>query len=123
MSNVARHACVAALLLLVAAAAIRDVVVLGRFANEAPFGKYLSLADAVVTGNLPVDRMNDVSPLYLWCVSAARAIHLGARALSWIQILATLAAALLVALIARALAGDIAALAAALAFLQAAPSC
>lgn len=117
MSNIARHACVAALLLLVAAAAIRDVVVLGGFANEAPFSKYLSLADAVVAGNVPVSRMNDVSPLYLWCVSAARAIHLDARAISWIQILATLAAALLVGLTARALAGDIAALTAALAFL------
>ena len=117
MSKVARHACVAALLLLVAAAAIRDVVVLGTFAREEPYGKYLRLADAVVAGNLPVHRMNDVSPLYLWCVSAARAIHLDARALSWIQILATLAAALLVALTARSLAGDIAALVAALAFL------
>ena len=117
MSKVARHAYVAALLLLVTAAAIRDVVVLGSFAREEPYGKYLRLADAMVAGNLPVHRMNDVSPLYLWCVSAARAIHLDARALSWIQILATLAAALLVALTARSLAGDIAALLAALAFL------
>ncbi|HEX7191603.1 MAG TPA: glycosyltransferase family 39 protein, partial [Thermoanaerobaculia bacterium] len=117
MSNVARHVCTAALLLLVAAAAVRDVVVLGRFAKEVPFGKYLTLADSVVAGNLPADRMNDVSPLYLWSVSAGRAIHLSPWALSWIQIVGTLIAALLAALTARALAGDMAGLAAALALL------
>ena len=117
MSNVARHVCIAALLLLVTAAAVRDVVFLGRFALEVPFNKYLTLADDVVAGHLPADRMNDVSPLYLWCVSAARAIHLGPPALSWLQVLATLAAALLAALTARNLAGNIAALAAALVLL------
>jgi hypothetical protein len=117
MSNVARHVCAAALLLLVAAAAIRDVVILGRFASEGPFEKYLKLADAVVAGNLPADRMNDVSPLYLWCVSAGRALHLSSHALSWIQIVATLAAVLFAALTARRLAGDFAGLATALALL------
>lgn len=117
MSNVARHICVAALLLLVAAAAVRDVFFLARFANEPPFYKYLTLADSVVAGNLPADRMNDVSPLYLWSVSAGRAIHLTPAAFSWIQLLATLAAALIVGLTARRLAGDIAGLCAALAML------
>ena len=117
MSNVARHICVAALLLLVAAAAVRDVVFLARFANVAPFYKYLTLADSVVAGNLPADRMNDVSPLYLWAVSAGRAIHLTPAALSWIQLLGTLASALFVGLTARKLAGDIAGLCAALAML------
>ncbi|HEX7190547.1 MAG TPA: glycosyltransferase family 39 protein, partial [Thermoanaerobaculia bacterium] len=50
-------------------------------------------------------------------VSAGRAIHLSPWALSWIQIVGTLAAALLVALTARALAGEMAGLAAALALL------
>jgi hypothetical protein len=107
----------AALLLLVAAATIRDVVLLGRFANEVPFDKYLTLADDVVAGKLPVQRMNDVSPLYLWTVSAGRAVHLSAPALSWIQILATLAAVFLAGLTARALAGDVAGLVTALALL------
>lgn len=117
MSNVARRVCVAALLVLVAAAAVRDVVLLGRFANEKPFGKYLKLADSVVAGKLPADRMNDVSPLYLWSVSAGRAIGLTPRALSWLQLLATLLATLLAALTARKMAGDIAGLLAALALL------
>jgi hypothetical protein len=117
MSNVARHVCAAALLVLVAAAAVRDVVLLGRFASAVPFGKYLTLADSVVAGKLPADRMNDVSPLYLWSMSAGRAIRLTPQALSWIQLIATLLAALLAALTARRLAGDIAGLATALALL------
>lgn len=117
MSNVARHVCAAALLILVAAAAVRDVVILGRVAIQVPFTKYLTLANDVVAGHLPVDRMNDVSPLYLWSISAGRAIHLTPPVFSWIQIFATLAAALLAALTARKLAGDIAGLATALALL------
>ena len=42
MSNVARHIWAAALLILVAAAAVRDVVSLGRATIQAPFTKYLA---------------------------------------------------------------------------------
>lgn len=111
------RASAAALLLLLAVLAVRDVVVLGRFAGETAFGKYVSLADRVVAGNLPAERMNDVSPLYLWCVSAGRFIHLDGQALAWLQIAATLLVAAIAALTARALAGDLAAFVAAAAIL------
>ena len=76
------------------------------------------MADDVVAGHLPVDRMNDVSPLYLLehlrrpgdpSHSAGVCVDPNLRG--------TLAAALLAALTARRLAGDIAGLAAALAML------
>jgi uncharacterized membrane protein YhaH (DUF805 family) len=117
MAEIQKRAAAAALLLLLAVLAVRDVVLLARFAGESAFGKYLSLADRVVAGNLPAERMNDVSPLYLWCVSAGRAIHLNDQALSWLQIAATLLVAALAALTARALAGDLAAFVAAAAIL------
>src|SRR5258707_13687621 len=98
MAEIQKRAGAAALLLFLAVLAVRDVVILARFAGETAFGKYLSLADRVVAGNLPAERMNDVSPLYLWCVSAGRFIHLNDQALSWLQIAATLLIAAIAAL-------------------------
>jgi hypothetical protein len=117
MAETRKRVGAAALLVLLAVLAVRDVILLARFAGESAFGKYVSLADRVVAGNLPAERMNDVSPLYLWCVSAGRAIHLNDQALSWLQIVATLLVAALAALTARALAGDLAAFVAAAAIL------
>lgn len=77
------------------------------------FTKYYELADRVLAGQVPVERIGDVSPLYLWSMVAMRAFDLGVNAIRDLQIIGVTIAALLCALAAKRLGGVVAAVASA----------
>lgn len=72
------------------------------------FVKYYELADRVLAGDIPRDRIGDVSPGYLWLTVALRALGLGVHALRNLQIAGLTLAALLCALAAKRLGGWVA---------------
>ncbi len=82
------------------------------------FVKYTTAADAVLAGSPPVQRLGDLSPGYLWFVTAVRAtLGPSPTALRTVQLLALGLTAWLCALLALRLAGRLAAWTAAAAFL------
>ena len=77
------------------------------------FGKYVALADQILAGDIPRQRIGDVSPAYLWLMVALRAIGFGFVAVRNLQIVMLSVAALFCALSAQRLGGKVAAIAAA----------
>ncbi|MFZ2493042.1 MAG: hypothetical protein WA208_16280, partial [Thermoanaerobaculia bacterium] len=61
------------------------------------FIKYVVLADRILAGNVPADRIADVSPAYLWLTVALRFFGFGFKAIRTLQIVALTAAALICA--------------------------
>ena len=76
-----------------------------RLVNSLPdqgyFAKYSIVADQILAGHIPRDRLLDFSPLYLWFVVGLRALGIGLRGIRPLQIILVSGAALLVAIVAR----------------------
>jgi hypothetical protein len=69
------------------------------------FAKYIVFADRILAGDIPRDRIGDVSPLYLWMMVALRALGLSVRAIRGLQVVALSAAAFLCGVAAKRIAG------------------
>jgi hypothetical protein len=101
-------------LAVLAAVTIVRIVVVERLGDQGYFAKYLVFADRILAGDVPRDRLADLSPGYLWLIVALRALGLGVRAIRIVQIVVVSIAAALVGDAARRLAGRLAGIAAAL---------
>jgi len=92
---------------LIAAALILVVITLARvwlidrLPDQGYFAKYTIVADQILAGQMPRERLLDFSPLYLWFVVALRAIGAGFHAIRTLQIILLSVAAVLVAIAAR----------------------
>lgn len=75
------------------------------------FEKYFTFADQILAGEIPRERIGDVSPAYLWFMVVLRAIGLGFEGVRNVQIVMLSVAALFCALAAHRLGGWIAAIA------------
>jgi hypothetical protein len=82
--------------------------------DQGYFAKYLIFADRILGGQIPRDRLTDLSPAYLWTIVALRAIGCGVGAIRSLQIAALSVAAALCAIAANRIAGAWSALAAGL---------
>jgi hypothetical protein len=89
------------------------IALIDNLRDQGWFVKYYELADRILAGDIPRDRIGDVSPGYLWLTVALRALSLGVRAIRDLQIAGLTLAALLCALAAKRLGGWVAAIAAA----------
>jgi hypothetical protein len=69
--------------------------------DQGYFAKYSIVADQILSGNIPRDRLLDFSPLYLWFIVAMRAIGAGFHAIRTLQIVLVSVSAVLVAIAAR----------------------
>src|SRR5439155_25682217 len=69
--------------------------------DQGYFAKYTIVADQILAGHIPRDRLLDFSPLYLWFMVGLRAVGLGFHAIRILQIVMISAAVLLVAVAAR----------------------
>lgn len=106
-------------LLLLAAVALAlftwlRIRVIDSLPDQGYFAKYLIFADRILSGQIPRDRLTDLSPAYLWTIVALRAIGCGVGAIRSLQIAALSVAAVLCAIAANRIAGVWAALAAGL---------
>jgi hypothetical protein len=94
-------------LLTIAALIVLALITWGRIRliNALPdqgyFAKYSIVADQILSGHTPRDRLLDFSPLYLWFVVGMRAIGAGFMAIRTLQIILVSVAAVLVAWAAR----------------------
>lgn len=77
------------------------------------FAKYIAFADQILAGNIPRNRIGDVSPAYLWLTVGLRAIGWGLEAIRNLQLVMITAGALFCALAAKRFGGWVAAIAAA----------
>src|SRR5229473_3578112 len=106
-------------LLLVAAVALAlftwlRIRLIDSLPDQGYFAKYLIFADRILGGQIPRDRLTDLSPAYLWTIVSFRAIGCGVGAIRSLQIAALSVAAALCAIAANRIAGAWAALAAGL---------
>jgi dolichyl-phosphate-mannose-protein mannosyltransferase len=69
--------------------------------DQGYFAKYTIVADQILAGHMPRERLLDFSPAYLWFVVALRAIGAGFHAIRTLQIVLLSVAAVLVAIAAR----------------------
>src|SRR5687767_7979640 len=74
------------------------------------FAKYITFADMILAGDIPRDRIGDVSPAYLWFMVVLRAIGLGVERIRDLQIVMLSGAALFCAMAAKRLGGWVAAI-------------
>jgi hypothetical protein len=94
-------------LLIAAALAILALITWARvrridsLPDQGYFAKYTIVADQILAGHMPRERLIDFSPLYLWFVVALRAIGAGSHAIRTLQIASVSLAAVLVAIAAR----------------------
>src|SRR5919108_4109646 len=99
------------LLVSVALLVLLGVVTWGRIAlvdhlhDHGFFAKYAQFADGILAGNIPRDRIGDVSPGYLWLTVVFRAAGMTLNAIRNAQIVVLSLAALLCAAAARRLGG------------------
>jgi hypothetical protein len=90
----------AAVAVLVAVTAAR-IALVESLHDQGYFAKYLIFADRILAGEIPRDRLLDLSPLYLWCTVAFRAIGAGFHAIRALQIALVSVAAFFAGLAAR----------------------
>ena len=102
-----------AVFLALALATWARIWVIDHLRDQGYFAKYLTFADQILAGNVPVQRIGDVSPAYLWLMVALRAIGLGVNAIRDLQLVMLTVAALFCALAAKRLGGWVAAIVAA----------
>lgn len=75
-----------ALAALAAATAYR-IWLLGRIPDQGFFGKYLVFADQLLAGDVPADRLADLSPAYFWSMVAFRAAGLDYFGIRAVQVI------------------------------------
>jgi hypothetical protein len=90
-------ALVAALLLIT----IARVMLVESLPDQGYFAKYTTFADRILAGQMPRERLADLSPGYLWLVVALRKLGLDFRAIRALQIAMVSLAALCCAIAAR----------------------
>jgi hypothetical protein len=90
-------ALVAALLVIT----IARVMLVESLPDQGYFAKYTTFADRILAGQMPRDRLADLSPGYLWLVVALRKLGLDFRAIRALQIAMVSLAALCCAIAAR----------------------
>jgi hypothetical protein len=73
----------------------------GSLPDQGYFAKYSIVADQILSGHMPRERLLDFSPLYLWFIVAMRAIGAGFTTVRGLQIVFVSIAALLVGFAAR----------------------
>ncbi len=103
-----------AVLLALALVTWARIWVIDHLRDQGYFAKYVTFADQVLAGEIPRNRIGDVSPAYLWFMVALRALGLGFEAVRNLQIAMLSVAALFCALAARRLGGWVAAIACAI---------
>lgn len=91
----------AAALIVLAAITFLRVRLIDTLPDQGYFAKYSIIADEILSGHIPRDRLLDFSPLYLWFVVAMRAIGAGVIAIRTLQIVMVSMAAVLLAIAAR----------------------
>ena len=69
--------------------------------DQGYFAKYTIIADQILSGHMPRERLLDFSPLYLWFVVALRWMGAGFHAIRTLQIILLSVAAVLVSIAAR----------------------
>lgn len=69
-------------------AALVQIIVMARLDDPRIFLKYWDLAGELIAGNISPYRLNDVSPLYLWCIAALRTFRFGTFSVQMLQLLA-----------------------------------
>ena len=106
-----RRLLIAAALVILALLTGARVRLIDALPDQGYFAKYTIVADQILSGHMPRQRLLDFSPLYLWFVVALRALGAEFHAIRTLQIVLVSIAALLVAIAARRF-GAIAALAA-----------
>jgi hypothetical protein len=84
-----------------AAVAAARILLVDSLHDQGYFGKYLIFADRILGGDMPVDRLLDLSPLYLWFTVALRAIGASFTTIRALQIILVSAAAFFAGLAAR----------------------
>lgn len=85
----------------VAAITVARIALVESLHDQGFFGKYLIFADRILAGNIPRDRLLDLSPLYLWFTVALRAIGAGFHAIRGLQIALVSVAAIFAGVAAR----------------------
>ncbi len=88
---------------------LQRIGMVDRLHDQGYFTKYLDLADRIASGSIPVDRLNDVSPLFLWLMVPLRSPwHVDFYTLRTIQLGVVGVAAVVTALVAYRLRGALA---------------
>jgi len=98
---VRRRLLIAAALAILALLTWARVRMIDSLPDQGYFAKYTIVADQILSGHTPRERLLDFSPLYLWFVVALRAIGAGFHAIRTLQIALVSVAAILVAIAAR----------------------
>jgi hypothetical protein len=101
------------LLLLLGIVTWARIALVDRLHDQGYFAKYVQLADRILAGRIPLDRIADVSPGYLWLTVAFRGIGMAVGAIRGTQIVVLSLAALLCAAAAARLSGWVGAVVAA----------
>lgn len=91
----------AAALVVLAAITLLRIRLIDTLPDQGYFAKYSIIADEILSGHLPRERLLDFSPLYLWFVVAMRATGAGVMAIRTLQVVMVSVAALLLAIAAR----------------------
>ena len=89
------------------------IALLDHLRDHGYFAKYVTFADQILAGNIPHNRIGDISPTYLWLMVALRALRLGFDSIRDLQIVMLTAGALFCALAAKRFGGWVAAIVAA----------
>src|SRR2546423_2616968 len=103
----------ASLLLLLGIVTWGRVALVDHLHDQGYFAKYAQLADRILAGRIPLDRIGDVSPGYLWLTVAFRGAGMAVGKIRDTQIVVLSIAALLCAAAAARLSGWLAAIVAA----------
>ncbi|HEX8169360.1 MAG TPA: hypothetical protein VF824_02335 [Thermoanaerobaculia bacterium] len=90
------------------------IFVVDHLRDQGWFVKYYAFADRILAGDIPHDRIGDVSPGYLWLTVLLRALRVGLHGIRDLQIVALTLAAVFCAAAAKRLGGWPAAITAAL---------
>lgn len=88
-------------IVVLAAITVGRIRLIDSLPDQGYFAKYSIVADEILSGRIPRDRLLDFSPLYLWSIAGAHAIGAGIRAIRTTQIALVSVAALLLAIAAR----------------------
>ena len=91
-----RRLLLAAILVVLALATWARVRLVDALPDQGYFAKYTIIADQILAGHIPRERLLDFSPLYLWFVVALRSVNIRT-----LQIVLLSVAAILVAIAAR----------------------
>jgi hypothetical protein len=98
---VRRRLLIAAAVVILALLTWARVRLVDSLPDQGYFAKYTIVADQILAGHTPRERLLDFSPLYLWFVVALRAIGAGFHTIRTLQIALVSVAAVLVAIAAR----------------------